>query len=129
MVLYAWGNGTNSLGEPMSLTILLVWLGIVIVVSILDYVVPAYFTKISGGSKYAAWGAIIGLFVGLIIPPVGMILGSLLGAFLAEILFADKDTMASVKSAMGAFLGFIFGTGLKIITCGVMMFYLVIYAF
>ena len=129
LILYAWGNGTNSTGEPMSLTVLLVWLGIVIVVSILDYVVPAYFTKMTGGSKYAAWGAIIGLFVGLIIPPVGMILGSLLGAFLAEVLFANKDTMNSIKSAMGAFLGFIFGTGLKLITCGVMMFYLVIYAF
>ncbi|MBO4585194.1 MAG: DUF456 domain-containing protein [Bacteroidales bacterium] len=129
LLLYAWGGGANSAGEPMSLTILLVWLGIVILVSILDYVVPAYFTKLTGGSKYAAWGAIIGLFVGLIIPPVGMILGSLLGAFLAEVLFANKDAMGSVKSAFGAFIGFIFGTGLKLITAGVMMFYLVIYAF
>ena len=129
LILYAWGNGTNSVGEPMSLTLLLVWLAVVIVVTILDYVVPAYFTKLTGGSKYASWGAIIGLFLGLIIPPMGMILGSLIGAFVAEILFADKDTKSSIKSALGAFLGFIFGTGLKLITCGVMMFYLVIYAF
>lgn len=129
LCLYAWGGGTNGAGEPMSLTFLLVWLGIVIVVSILDYVVPAYFTKVTGGSKYGAWGAIIGLFVGLIVPPIGMIVGSLLGAFIAEFIFASKDAMGSIKSALGAFLGFIFGTGLKLITCGVMMFYLVIYAF
>lgn len=129
LLLYAWGGGANSAGEPLSLTILLIWLGIVILVSVLDYVVPAYFTKLTGGTKYGAWGAIIGLFVGLIVPPVGMIVGSLLGAFLAELLFANKDFPESVKSAFGAFMGFMFGTGLKLITSAVMMFYLVIYAF
>ena len=129
LVLYIWGGGANAAGEPLSTTLLLVWLGIVIVVSILDYIVPAYFTKLTGGSKYGGWGAIAGLFVGLIYPPVGMIAGSLLGAFLAELLFAGKDPGTSLKSAFGAFLGFLFGTGLKLITAGVMLFYIVVYAF
>ena len=128
-VLYIWGNGTNGDGEPMSTTLLLVWLAIVIVVSVLDYLVPAYFTKVTGGSKYGSLGAIVGLFIGLIVPPVGMILGSLLGAFAAELLFAGKDTSASLKSAFGAFVGFLFGTGLKLITCAVMLFYIITYAF
>ena len=38
--------------------------------------------------KCGSWGAIAGLFIGMIYPPVGMILGSLLGAFVAEFLFA-----------------------------------------
>ena len=129
LILYIWGGGTNAAGETMSTTFLLVWLGIVIAVSLLDYVVPAYFTKLTGGSKYGSWGAIAGLFVGLIFPPVGMILGSLLGAFIAELLFADKDAMTSLKSAFGAFMGFLFGTGLKLICSAVMLFYIVIYAF
>ena len=129
LILYIWGGGTNAAGETMSTTFLLIWLGIVIVVSLLDYVVPAYFTKLTGGSKYGSWGAIAGLFVGLIFPPVGMILGSLLGAFVAELLFADKDAMTSLKSAFGAFMGFLFGTGLKLICSAVMLFYIVIYAF
>jgi hypothetical protein len=58
-----------------------------------------------------------------------MILGSLLGAFVAELLFAGKNAADSVKSAFGAFLGFLFGTGLKLICCGVMMFYIIVYAF
>lgn len=129
LILYIWGGGTNAAGETMSTTFLLVWLGIVIAVSLLDYVVPAYFTKLTGGSKYGSWGAVAGLFVGLIFPPVGMILGSLLGAFVAELLFADKDAMTSLKSAFGAFMGFLFGTGLKLICSAVMLFYIVIYAF
>ena len=128
-ILYIWGSGTNGAGEPMSTSFLLIWLGIVIVVSLLDYIVPAYFTKVTGGSKYGSWGAIGGLFLGLIFPPVGMILGSLLGAFAAELLFGGKDTTDSLKSAFGAFLGFLFGTGLKLICSAVMLFYLVIYAF
>jgi len=128
-VLYIWGNGTNGDGEPLSTTLLLIWLAIVIVVSVLDYLVPAYFTKVTGGSKYGSLGAIVGLFIGLVVPPVGMILGSLLGAFAAELLFAGKDTSASLKSAFGAFIGFLFGTGLKLITSAVMLFYIIIYAF
>ena len=129
LILYIWGSGTNAAGEPMSTSFLLIWLGILIVISILDYIVPAYFTKLTGGSKYGGWGAIAGLFLGLIYPPIGMIFGSLLGAFAAELLFAGKDAGASLKSAFGAFLGFIFGTGAKLICSAVMMFYLVIYAF
>ncbi len=129
LILYIWGGGANGAGEPMSTTFLLVWLAIVIVVSVLDYIVPAWFTKVTGGSKYGGWGAIAGLFIGLIYPPVGMILGSLIGAFVAEFVLAQKKPVDSLKSAFGAFLGFLFGTGLKLITAGVMLFYLVVYAF
>ena len=129
LIIYIWGSGSNAAGEPMSTTFLLIWLGVVIIISILDYLVPAYFTKLTGGSKYGGWGAIAGLFIGMIYPPVGMILGSLLGAFVAEFLFAGKDAGASLKSAFGAFMGFLAGTGIKLICSGVMLFYIIIYAF
>ncbi len=123
LLLYLWGK------EPMTTGFLLLWLAITVAVTIIDYFVPVYFTKLTGGSKYAGWGAMIGLFAGLIIPPVGMIVGSLLGAFVAEFIFAKKDTFTSLKSSLGAFLGFIFGTGIKIASSGVMMYYIVTYAF
>jgi len=129
LCLYIWGNGTNAAGEPVSTTLLLIWLGVVVLVSLLDYVVPAYFTKLTGGSKYGGWGAVAGLFIGLICPPIGMIFGSLLGAFLAELVFAQKNAGDSLKSAFGAFLGFLFGTGLKLVASAVMLFYIVVYAF
>ena len=129
LLVYLWGGGTDGAGEPMSLTFLLIWLGVTIVITIVDYVVPAYFTKLTGGSKAGGWGAIIGLFVGLVVPPVGMIVGSLLGAFVAELIVAKKDTATSLKSAFGAFLGFLFGTGAKLVAAGVMLFYIFVFAF
>lgn len=123
LLLYFWG------ADPMTLRFLLLWLAVTVAVSVLDYVVPGYFTKVTGGSKYGGWGAIIGLFAGLFAPPVGMIAGSLIGAFAAELLFARKDTATSLKSALGAFLGFLFGTGIKLISAGLMMYYIVVYAF
>lgn len=127
MLLYFWGNGTDKAGDPMSLTFLLVWLAITIVVCIIDYVVPAYFTRVTGGSKVAGRGAIIGLIAGMFIPPVGIILGILAGAFLAEYLVSRKSGWQSTKSAVGALLGFIFGTGIKLIASGLMLYYIIVY--
>ena len=127
MFLYFWGNGTDKAGDPMSLTFLLVWLAITIVVCIIDYVVPAYFTRVTGGSKVAGRGAIIGLIAGMFIPPVGIILGTLAGAFLAEFLVSRKSGWQSTKSAVGALLGFIFGTGIKLIASGLMLYYIIVY--
>ena len=127
MLLYFWGNGTDKAGDPMSLTFLLVWLAITIVVCIIDYVVPAYFTRVTGGSKVAGRGAIIGLIAGMFIPPVGIILGTLAGAFLAEFLVSRKSGWQSTKSAVGALLGFIFGTGIKLIASGLMLYYIIVF--
>ena len=98
LLMYFFG-GTNGAGEPLSMTLLFVLLAVTVVVTVMDYVVPAWFTKITGGSKYASWGAIIGLFAGLVFPmPGGMIVTSLAGAFLAELLLAGKDAGSSLKA-------------------------------
>ena len=127
LLLYFWG-GTNSHGDEMSLTILLVMLGVTILVSVLDYVIPSYLTRVTGGSKAAEWGTFIGMIFGIfVMPPWGMIIFSVLGAFLAEILFANKNGSEALKSALGSLLGFIVGTGLKLVACGVMMYYIIVY--
>ena len=115
LLMYLWG-GTNGAGEPMSTATLLIWLGITTAVTVLDYVVPLWFTKLTGGSKYAGRGAAIGLIV-----------GTLLGAFVAELVFADKDLWSSTKSALGAFAGFICGTGAKLLCCGLMLWQIIVY--
>jgi uncharacterized protein YqgC (DUF456 family) len=127
LILYIWGNGADAAGEPLSTTALLVWGLVVVIVSVIDYIVPMYFTKVTGGSKYAERGALIGLIAGIILTPIGMIAGSFLGAFLAEILYAKKDPTSSLKAAIGSFVGFIAGTGIKTIAAVLIMWQIVIY--
>lgn len=111
----------NKGGNPgITTTGLIVWLVVVVLVTVLDYVLPAKFTTIAGGHKSASVGAIVGLFAGMFIPPVGMILGSVLGAFLAEFLVENQGVWESFKASMGAFAGFIVTTGMKLAVSGVM---------
>ena len=85
-----------------------------------------YLTKATGGTKYAERGALVGLILGsFLIPPLGMIIGSFLGAFLMEIYYARKTSGDALKAAAGSFLGFLLGTGIKIVACCVMMYYIV----
>ncbi len=104
---------------------LLVWLVITIAVTVLDYVIPAKFTQLAGGSKAGSWGAMIGLLVGIIFTVIGMIAGCFLGALVGEILFGRKEFGASCRSALGAFAGVMAGTGIKLITTVAMMFYII----
>ena len=127
LILYIWGSGTNGAGEPMSTQTLIIWGLVVVIVSVIDYIVPMYFTKITGGSKYAERGALIGLIAGIILTPIGMIAGSFLGAFLAELLYAKKDPTSSLKAAIGSFIGFIAGTGIKTIASVLIMWQIIVY--
>jgi len=127
LILFIWGNGTNAAGDPMSLKTLIIWGVVVAIVSVVDYVVPMYFTKVTGGSKYAERGAMAGLILGIIFTPVGMILGSFLGAFLAELYYTRQGAVQALKAAIGSFLGFITGTGLKTIVACLIMWKIIVY--
>lgn len=108
---------------PFTIQFLVIWALIVIVIMILDNVIPAWGTKKFGGSPYGVWGSIIGLVVGIFFfPPLGMIVGPLIGAFVGE-LIAGKTSDRALRSAMGSFAGFLAGTLIKVIACGVMGYY------
>lgn len=98
---------------------LLIWGIVTIIVSVLDYVVPAWGTKRFGGTKYGVWGSTIGVFVGLFLGPWGVIIGPLAGAILGEML-GGKQVEEALKAGWGSFIGLLFGTVLKLICCGLM---------
>ena len=127
LILYIWGNGVNAAGSPMSLGTLIAWGIVVAVVSVVDYVVPMYLTRATGGSKYAEKGALIGLVAGMFLTPIGMIAGSFLGAFIAELSFAKKNAASALKAAFGSFLGFMLGTGIKTIAACLIMWQILVY--
>ena len=118
----------HQLFQPMSTRLLIIWCVITVVVTVLDYLVPSYLTKKSGGSVYASRGALAGLLIGLLFfGPLGIVLGPMLGAFLCEIIFGKKTAGQSIVPALGAFAGFLCGTGLKLIASGMMMYYIFVY--
>ena len=102
---------------------------VITVLAIVDYVVPMYFTKVTGGSRYAERGAMAGLIIGIFLTPVGMILGSFLGAFISELYWGKKGAMDALKAAGGSFLGFITGTGLKTIVACLILWKIFVFAF
>lgn len=98
---------------------LLVWGIITIIVSVLDYIVPAWGTKQFGGTKYGVWGSTIGVFVGLFFGAIGVIIGPLVGAILGEMI-NGKELKKAIRAGWGSFIGILMGTLIKIICCGLM---------
>ena len=129
MLLVFFADKVGDRPEPMTLAVLLIWLAITVIVSILDYIIPAKVTRLTGGHKAASTGALIGLFVGMFLTPVGVIAGSLGGAFLGELLVTNKGVWSAFKAGAGAFLGFMLGIGLKLCVSGVMAWLIIKLAF
>ena len=98
---------------------LLVWGIVVVIISVLDYIVPAWGTKHYGGSRWGVWGSTIGVIIGLFFGAVGVILGPLVGAILGE-LISGKQLNQALKAGWGSFIGILFGTILKLTACGLM---------
>jgi len=112
--------------------------GIMVLVTVLDYIVPIYGTKKFGGTKRGVWGSTIGLIFGIFILPsivilgpfgvFGIILGPFVGAYIGEAT-GGRDSKESFIAAIGSFIGFLTGTFLKLVYSGVCAFYFFKYAF
>jgi len=111
--------------QPFSTTFLLIMAALTVLVTVLDYVVPALGAKRYGASKVGVWGSVIGMFVGIIFfPPWGMLIGALAGAIVGELLTGKQGSKA-FRAGWGVFVGNIVGVGLKLAASGIMLFYYV----
>jgi uncharacterized protein YqgC (DUF456 family) len=79
-----------------------------------DFLATAAGTRRFGGSRQAAWGAVIGTVVGLLaFGPFGIILGPFLGAVVAEMILGKKTDQA-IRAGFGTLIGILGGTVLKL---------------
>ncbi|MEG0848773.1 MAG: DUF456 domain-containing protein [Flavobacterium sp.] len=89
-----------------------------IIITVLDYIIPAKGTKKFGGSSYGVWGTNIGLVVGILAPiPFGVIIGPFVGALVGEMLYDSKNHRRAFKAATGSLLGFLASSFINFMFC------------
>ena len=96
-----------------------------VAVLVLDYILPGYFSKLFGGTKYGIWGATIGTFVGLFYGFWGIILGPFIGAVVGELIGNKMTFWQTIKVGFGSMLAFFATTGIKLII-GLYLFYYIV---
>ena len=112
-----------SEGSQLTPTFMWIWLAIELVVSLVDYLLPGYMTKVFGGSRAATIGATIGVIAGMFFGPIGIIAGPFVGAVAGELLHNRENLGRAIQVGFGSFLSFIVGTGIKLIAAVAMFIY------
>lgn len=87
----------------------------VALVFFLDYAANVWGVRRYGGSKYAVWGSLIGVMLGVILMgPVGIVFGPFIGAVAGE-LYAKQSFEKAVRVGLGTLLGLLGSTVLKLL--------------
>lgn len=106
--------------QTISLTTVLVFLGLTLFTWITDFLAPMIGAKKYHASRYGVIGSSLGLLIGvLILGPIGIIAGPFLGAIAGE-LAAGRKSQEALHSAIGTFIGFLAGSLVKLIVVMVM---------
>ena len=118
LILVSWARNWG----PFSTAFLCIMAGAMVVVSLLDYILPAGAAKWYGASQAGLWGSIAGLLMGLFFfPPWGMIPGTIIGSIAGE-LIAGKRGKSALRAAWGALIGNLFVTVVKLLYSGFILF-------
>ena len=112
LVYFGLDNTTD-----LPLWLLITYVFIIIIITIINYLIPAWSTKKFGGTKAGVRGCFIGILVGVILSPFGgisIIICPFLGALIGELIDGQNFNTA-IKSGIGSFVGFLLTSGIKII--------------
>ena len=112
-------------GSTITMTQLVICGALSIIVVVLDYLLPGYFTKLFGGTKAGITGATIGTFVGFLFGIPGIILGPFFGAVIGEMVGSKTTFDNAINIGLGSMLSFLVGSGIKLIVGVYMMFYII----
>lgn len=87
---------------------------------VIEFVMGGRFARKYGGSRRAAWGAILGglagAFMGIPIPIIGSVIGAFIGAFVGAAVLemtAGAEARSALRVGWGAFLGRLAAAAMK----------------
>ena len=95
---------------------LIIWLVVVIVLQVVDYITPLLGSKYSGGTSFGNRGCIAGTILGMFFMPWGLIIGPFVGAIAGEMM-GGQDLAQAIRAGIGTLLGYLFGTLMKVVVC------------
>ncbi len=99
-----------------------VWIGVVWLFSVVaDLVCTLIGTRLFGGGKWGMAGASGGALAGMFISLPALLLGTIFGAVLAEKFGAKRPDRDAFKAGLGAALGFLAGTVVRLAFTVVML--------
>ncbi len=84
-----------------------------VVAVVIDFLASAAGARYMGAGSRAFWGATLGAIVGIFFGIAGMLLGPFIGAVAGE-LSGGNDLVRSGRAGMGAWLGMVVATALKL---------------
>ncbi len=109
--------------QPFSPGFLVIMAVITVIVTVLDFIVPAVGARRFGASRAGFWGAVAGMILGLLVfPPFGVIPGAFIGAMAGEWM-GGKQTGEALRAGWGVFVGVLVGMVLKLTASGILTFY------
>jgi hypothetical protein len=118
---YAWATGFREVGVvPLVVVVVLA-----VVAEVAEFALGGRYAERYGGSKRAAWGAILGGLVGALlgvpVPIVGSVIGAFVGSFVGAALlelthsrdWRNPELRGAMRVGWGAFLGRLVATAVK----------------
>jgi hypothetical protein len=109
LLLAAWAEEFAYVGWG-ALTVIAV---LAMLIFAVDFIATLLGVKKVGASRQAVVGAFLGTLAGLFLGPVGLLFGPFVGAFAGE-LAARDDHRQAMRAGLGAWLGFVVGSALKL---------------
>ena len=111
LFIYAFATGF----EKISVTLIIIFFVLMILTLVLDFLAPLLGAKKYRASKLGVVGAFLGTILGIFVLGFwGIIFGPLTGAFLGELIVSRRPKHA-FGTAIGAFVGLLAGSLIKLI--------------
>ena len=105
--------------QPFNSITLITFGVLTILILVADYIIPVWTAKKYGATRQGIFGSFVGMIVGFLLPPIGIIIGTIAGAIIGDMM-AGRNSSQATRSGLATFTGTLLAIGLKLSLAGVM---------